>query len=181
MVLLCFNFYHQKSCYSFDGELTYIADSNYEHVFGKLTKYKESYMTLGGGKLAGGKMIANQKTEILNRDENNKFSWSVFETDVIFTRAKGISGHSLVTVESSDIHEEYVLLIGGINEKRNIQKNVFKFNGTWSSFGKLNKPRADHSSIYWNGAIHVIGGTHTDDNDGRKTKTEIWSITDSHD
>ena len=59
--------------------------------------------------------------------------------------------------------------------------NEFKFNGTWSSFGKLNKPRADHSSIYWNGAIHVIGGTHTDDNDGRKTKTEIWSITDSHD
>ena len=186
MVLLCFNgYYHnQTSCYSFDGELSDIADSNHEHVFGKLTKYKKSFMTVGGGKLSGGKMIINQKTEIMSREENNKFSWSVVDTDFIFTRAKGISGHSLVTVESSDINEEYVLLIGGSDEQLNIQPNVFKFNGTWTPFGKLNKPRADHNSIYWNGAVYVIGGAHTaytGDNDDKKTKTEIWNVKDSQD
>ena len=71
--------------------------------------------------------------------------------------------HSLVTIPSSDTNEEYVLLIGGMNQ--DLSKDfyhpldtVFKFNGTWSPFGLLNKPRYDHSSIYWNGAVYVIGG-----------------------
>ena len=36
--------------------------------------------------------------------------------------------------------------------------NVFKFDATWSPFGALKKPRKGHASIYWNGAVYVIGG-----------------------
>ena len=53
-------------------------------------------------------------------------------------------------------------------------KNVFKFNGTWSRFGKLNTPRTYHNSIYWNGAVYVIGGWFN-------TKMEIWNIKESPD
>jgi len=75
----------------------------------------------------------------------------------------------LVTVESSDFNEEYVLLIGGIDSD-----DVYKFNGTWFPFGKLNKPRFSHSLIHWNGAVYVIGGF-------GNTKLEIWNIKDSPD
>ena len=38
----------------------------------------------------------------------------------------------------------------------------------------------DHNSIYWNGAVYVIGGF--DDLNGMgKTKMEIWKIKDSPD
>ena len=40
IVILCFAYYQQKSCYSFDGTLNYIGDSNYEHYRGRLTKYR---------------------------------------------------------------------------------------------------------------------------------------------
>ena len=60
---------------------------------------------------------------------------------------------------------------------------VFKFNGSWTYFGNLNKPRCAHSAIYWNGAVYVFGGEHgsTDDEDDYKTKMEIWKIEDSPD
>ena len=48
-------------------------------------------------------------------DENKNFSWSVVEPDFKFAPGGDIQFHSLVTVESSDINEEYVLLIGGSN------------------------------------------------------------------
>ena len=83
----------------------------------------------------------------------------------------------MMTMGSSDINEEYIILIGGVNEDYIGQQNVFKFNGTWFSFGKLNKPRWDHSSIYWNGAVYVIGGRHDWDDSG--AKMEIWKIKDS--
>ena len=98
--------------------------------------------------------------------------------------------HSLVNVPS-DINEEYVLLTGGvveINQKlMGMQRNVWKFNESWTYFGNLNKARAAHNSIYWNGAVYVFGGTHRasdfDDAfvDARKTKMEIWKIEDSPD
>ena len=56
-------------------------------------------------------------------------------------------------------------------------KDVFKFNGTWFPFGQLKKPRSYHNSIYWNGAVYVIGGRYGLQ-DG-KTKIEIWNITKS--
>ena len=173
IVILCFDKLHQKSCYSFDGELTYIGDSNYHHSRGGLTKYKTNLLAVGGYK-------ANQKTEIMKIDAHKTFSWSIVEPDFKFTRAKCIFGHSLVTVESSDNNEEYVLLIGGHIGRTRILKNVFKFNGTWFHFGEMMKTRAGHTSIYWNGAVYIIGGYSAHSTSKTtKTKTEIWNIRDS--
>ena len=175
VVILCFDIYHRKSCYSFDGKLNDIGNSNYEHHFGGLAIYKRNLLTVGG--------TSNQKTEILEVDENKNFSWSLIEQDFKFTQGKYITGHSLVTVESSYINEEYVLIIGGKNSHSELLRNVFKFNGTWFPFGKLNKPRKYHNSIYWNGAVYVIGGIYGEgyDWDDTKTKMEIWNIKDSSD
>ena len=39
-----------------------------------------------------------------------------------------------------------------------------------------------HNSIYWNGAVYVIGGRYDYDVDNyENTKTEIWNIKDSPD
>ena len=92
--------------------------------------------------------------------------------------------HSLVNVPS-DINGEYVLLIGGFVEANQKymgkQKAVWKFNGSWTYFGNLNKPRFGHSAIYWNGAVYVFGGANGFDNEDMKTKMEIWKIEDSPD
>ena len=173
VVILCFDIYHQKSCFSLDGQLTHIGDSNQEHVLVRLTKYKSNLLAVSGD---------NQMTEILEIDGNKNFSWSVVEPDFKFYPGEYIYDHSLVTVESSDINEEYVLLIGGINDELDELGKVFKFNGTWFPFGKLNKPRGYHSSVYWNGAVYVIGGEYNYDVDNYKnTKMEIWNIQDSPD
>ena len=186
IVTLCFDSLHQKSCYSFDGKLTHICDSNLKHYPGGLVRYKSNLLTVGSV------FQENQKTEIMTVNENKNFAWSVVEPNFKFTEGETIDGHSLVTVESSDINEEYVLLIGGIGEiiggygRKKVLQNVFKFNGTWFPFGKLNKPRYDHNSIYWNGAVYVIGGNYhitcayevTCDLED-KTKMEIWNIKDS--
>ena len=82
-------------------------DSNYEHAFGKLAKYSENLLTVGGFK------SSHQKTEVMKINENKNFSWSVVEEDF----------------------EEYVLLIGGYDGQS--LADVFKFNGTWFPFGKL--------------------------------------------
>ena len=134
VVILCFDMYHRHSCYSFDGQLTYIVESNHAHWAGGLTKFKGNLLTVGD-------FVENQKTEILTLEESKNFSWSVIEPDFKFTQGENIYDHSLVTVESSEDNEEYVLLIGGIDDFYQSLKNVFKFNGTWSSFGQLNKPR----------------------------------------
>ena len=136
-----------------------------------MTKYKSNLMTVGGE--------YNQMTEILKIDENKNFSWSVVESYFEFTLGEYIRDHSLVTVESSDINEEYVLLIGGWNG-RQIKKDVFKFNGTWFPFGKLNNARTYHNSIYCNGAVYVIGGDWYNFNHNTY-KMEIWNIKESPD
>ena len=69
VVILCFGSIHQKSCYIFDGKLTYIGDSNYSHDQGGLTKYKGNLLTVGGYK-------NNQKTEIMKKEENDILKWS---------------------------------------------------------------------------------------------------------
>ena len=167
-VVLCFDWYHKNSCYSFDGTLTHIVDSNYKHFKGALTKYESNILTVGGWD--------NQKTELLKIDENKNFNCSVVEPDFKFTPGNKVYEHSMVTIESSDINEEYVLLTGGYNDRRDSMGNVFKFNRTWFSFGQLKKPRFSHNSIYWNGAVYVIGGAYRE---GSKTKMEIWNIKDS--
>ena len=50
IVILCFDFYHPKSCYSFDGKLTHIGDSNYEHNRRGLTKYNGSLVKIDQNK-----------------------------------------------------------------------------------------------------------------------------------
>ena len=175
VVILCFDYYKKKSCYSFDGKLNgkLIGDSNYEHNLGGLTKYESNLLTVGG--------VNNQNTEIMQRDGGQIFGWSIVDPDFKFTQAESVYDHSMVTVESSDINEEYVLLIGGDSPYKTLE-NVFKFNGTWFPFGELNKPRYYHNSIYWNGAVYVIGGAYGDDVDSyENTKIEIWNIKDSPD
>ena len=115
----------------------------------------------------------------MSRNKNGTFIWSMVDHKFGFDQSsRYISSHSLVTIQSS---EEYVILIGGINDKRKILKNVFKFNGTWSLFGQLKKPRWNHNTIYWNGAVYVIGGEHklNYNHTTGETKTEIWKIKNS--
>ena len=114
-IILCFGDSLTQSCYSFDGKLTYIGDSTYKHNHGVLTKYKGNLLTVGGYKYI-------QKTEIMKKEENKKLQWSAVESDFNFTRGEWICGHSLVTVESSIINEEYFLLIGGYNDQWRIWK-----------------------------------------------------------
>ena len=163
-------------------------------MHGRLTKYKGNLLSVGGRYLSNLddfedysdiEEIGNQKTEILKIDEYKNFSWSVVEPDFKFTEGEIIYRHSLVTVESSDINHEYVLLIGGYDARYKPQQNVFKFNGTWLLFGQLNKPRFDHNSIYWNGAIYVIGGSNRYLYDANgydaNNKIEIWNLKSSPD
>ena len=162
VVILCFGS-DKKACYSFDGKLTYIGDSNFSHDQARLTKYNGNLLTIGDI------FKTNWKTEIMKMDENKNFNWSVVESifnffgnDMILYR------YSLVTVEYSDFNEEYVLLIS--------EGKVFKFDGTWFPFGKLKKPRYEQNAIFWNGALYIIGGrVETDE----KMKMEIWNVKDS--
>ena len=186
-VMLCFGFFDKNSCYSFDdkkNKLTLMGHSNFGHYKGGLQTYQRQILTVGN---KDGR-FGNKKTELKKIGD---FPWRYVDPEFSFmTPEKSIFGHSMMTIKSSDINEEYIILIGGVEETIdkngwgswdfNVRKNVFKFNGTWSSFGQLNKPRWDHSSIYWNGAVYVIGGIHgwfDDWNSG--TKMEIWKIKDS--
>ena len=178
-VILCSNVTNAKSCYSFNGELTNIGDSNYGHIYGGLTKYNENLLTVGGYWQSGGYIYGNQNTEILRMDESKSTNLSVVELDFKFTPGKYIIGISLVTVESTVVNEEYVLLFGGKDDNRIQLETVFKFNGSWFPFGQWNKPRIRHNSIYWNGAVYVIGGIYNSVD--TKTKMEIWNINDSPD
>ena len=68
IVILCFDAVDQSSCYSFDGKISYIGNSTFEHYRSGLIKYKQSLLTVGGTK--------NQKTEILERKNNGTYIWS---------------------------------------------------------------------------------------------------------
>ena len=175
-------------------------------------RYKSHLLTVGND-------VTSQKTEIMDIDRssswiyNGLYIWSFVETDFQFTPGSNLHSYSLITIPSSDVNEEYVLLIGGWSQNYDTDfdeplDTIFKFNDTWSHFGRLNKPRYDHSSIYWNGAVYVIGGlpsvkSYSDldfsvdyliENGDRvnelveeymnapfRTKIEIWNIKDSPD
>ena len=47
IVILCFSVFHPESCYSFDGKINYIGDSNSRHFIGGLAKYKKNLVTYG--------------------------------------------------------------------------------------------------------------------------------------
>ena len=146
----------ESKCYSFDGNSIgkisnkTIGNSNFGHFDGGLVKYKQNLVTVGGNE--------NQKTEILERNSNGKYIWTTLQPDFEFTERSYIQSHSLVNIKSSDMNDEYILLSGGTNNDREVMKHVYKFNGTWQLFGQLRRPRASHSSIYWNGAVYFIGG-----------------------
>ena len=173
-VVLCFDYYGQKECYFFDGQLVYIGDFNFVHYKAGLTSYQNSIFAVGGWD--------NQKTEIMKLGdpfiENGSFVLSIIDPEFKFTPGgKELSNHSLLTIKSSDRHEEFVLLTGGFDENLYSLKNVFKFNGTWSLFGELLETRQNHNSIYYNGAVYVFGGLY-DLFDPKGTATEIWNIQD---
>ena len=194
IVILCFGLHNYKSCYSFDGELNYIDESNSVHYLGGLAKYRNNLITVGHAR-------SSADTELMRREKNGNFIWSIVDSNDLY-RSFHIEEyssvtHSLVNIPPSDINEEYVLHIGGfllVGEKyaRVIPITaVYKFNGTWSLFGKLNTPRTFHSSIYWNGAVYVIGGIsdllytishgYFSEDHPLQTKMEIWKIADSPD
>ena len=185
VVVLCFGsdlygeLYRKSKCYSFDGNSigkisnTTIGDSNFEHYKGGLIKYKRNLLTVGGTK--------NQKTEILERNNNGTYIWSTLEPDYEFTEWQlwnGIQSHSLVNIKSSDMNEEFILLSGGYNYditwSTEFEERVYKFNGTWHHFGQLRRPRAYHSSIYWDGAVYFIGGRYHFDDLQYKMNTEYY-------
>ena len=102
-------------CFSYDddvpGKLTEITESNFGHWTGGLTRYKENLITVGGM----GWSASHQKTEIMGRNKNGNFTWSVIESDFIFTPSQKITYHSLITIPNSYKNENYVLLIGGLD------------------------------------------------------------------
>ena len=193
-VMLCFGYFEKNACYSFndkENQLTLIGYSNVGHYKGGLQTYQRHLLTVGN---EDGR-FGNKKTEL---NKNGDFNWTFVDKGFTFKTSEksiGISRHSMMTIRSSDINEEYIILIGGVDTVEytkpdryewNELKNVFKFNGTWFSFGKLNEPRWDHSSIYWNGAVYVIGGQQPREQDWNYsgsnqtgTKMEIWKINDS--
>ena len=68
-------------------------------------------MTVGGIGWDG----SHQNTELMERNRNGIFEWSVIESDFIFTPSEKITYHSLITIPNSYKNEEYVLLIGGLD------------------------------------------------------------------
>ena len=121
IVVLCFDLFHSKSCYSFDGKIKHIVDSNSPRWMGLLAKYKKNLITVGS---------FNGGSELMERMENGTFIWSVVESR-IFNPWDKIGAYSMATIPPSDMNEEYVLLIGGSNDKNLLSNAVFKFNGTW--------------------------------------------------
>ena len=87
----------------------------------------------------------------------------------------------MVNVPQIGFNEEYLLLIGGCIDGlilcSSFSDKVHKYNGRWTFFGNLQKKRAFHNSVLFNGRVFIIGGRE----DGRNgwKKTEIWDISKS--
>ena len=86
IVILCFTPDKAKSCYSFDGEISFIGESLYSHSGpnnagpgGGLAKYRGKLITAGGGYI--------MKIEIMERKKNGTYIWS--ESDAKFSQYKG--------------------------------------------------------------------------------------------
>ena len=113
-----------KSCYSFDGKLNHIGDSNSVHPFGGLAKYKKYLITIGSIRSIG----SIRDTELMQRVKNGTFIWSavdspdLYKSDDVYnlpTYMYNLPAHytlSLVNIPPSDINEEYVIHIGGLQK-----------------------------------------------------------------
>ena len=121
----------------------------------------------------------NLKTEIMERSEDGTFSWTVVDANFPFTDGDSMMEFSLVSIETLEPLEEYVLLIGGMQYSDGLD-SVYKFNGTWSPFGQLKRTRFGHRSIFWMEAVYVFGGEYEWDSFQRvnadKAKTEVWNL-----
>ena len=171
VVLLCFDWEHEKYCYQFaDGKLTHFIDANESHHSARLGKYKDQLITVGG--------VTNQKTETLCRSYNGRYKWTL-RPEYNFAPTGDIFDYSMVNVQKMGSHEEYLLLIGGKygDNVHTWLDKVHKYNGRWSYFGKLQTTRAYHNSVFLDGRVFIIGGSGNDDN--KWMKTEIWDISKS--
>ena len=169
IVLLCFDYNHQKNCYQYaDGSLTHFVDANESHYRARLGEFKNQLITVGGSD--------NKKTEILDRSDNGQYKWSLGQ-DYNFSPTGKIYHYSMVNVPQIGSNEEYLLLIGGKNGGYSYLDKVHKYNGKWSYFGNLQKTRGYHNSVLLNGRVFIIGGWENGDN--YWTKTEVWDISKS--
>ena len=124
-----------------------------------------------------------KSTEILDQTGNGAYKWSI-NRDYNFSPTGDIFGYSMVNVPQTKTNEEYLLLIGGCYSFAQMKTNpsvysdkVHKYNGSWSFFGKLQKTRGSHSSIFLNGRVLIIGGAANWED--RWQKTEIWDTKNS--
>ena len=183
-VLLCFDAYHDKNCYKYEAdELTHFADAAYGHYHARLGKYRDQLITVGD-------YANHQKTEILDRSDNEQYKWTL-GSNTKFSSTGKIYDYSMVNIPQIGFQEEFLLLIGGEYSGGVYSDRVYKFNGKWSFFGRLQKKRAFHSSVFLNGKVLIIGGQSWGQSgdqswgiiseDHRKwLKTEIWDSSKSH-
>ena len=170
VVLLCFDMNHKENCYQYDdGELTHFADAYEDHYSARLGKYKDQLVTVGDS-------INNQETEILDRSYNGEYKWTL-GPNYNFSPYGNIYAYSMVNVPQMGLNEEYLLLIGGMDLLDNFYDKVHKYNGKWTFFGNLQKTRANHSSVFLNGRVLIIGGWETNGN--KWMKTETWESSKS--
>ena len=114
---------------------------------------------------------------------HQNYKWSI-NRDYNFSPTGDIFGYSMVNVPKTGTTEEYLLLIGGCHSLIQLKtssnaysRKVHKYNGSWSFFGKLQKTRGSHSSIFLNGRVLIIGGAANWED--RWQKTEIWDTKNS--
>ena len=67
IVILCFGYARQTSCYSFDEKISYIGNSNINHWRGGLAKYKNNLITVGG-------FLTRGDTELMERKKYGTFT-----------------------------------------------------------------------------------------------------------
>ena len=165
----------------------FLKKSKILQIFGIIPEshlYKQNLLTVGGTPKQSCPFkcrYKNHTTEILERNSDGKYIWSTVDPDFKFTNRGIMQGHSLVNIKSSDMTEEFILLSGGYDDDNNkFMELVYKFNGIWHLFGQLRRPRGQHNSIYWNGAVYFIGGVHdySELDEDFRVRMEIWKIQD---
>ena len=171
VVLLCFDYNQKRTCHQYDdGELTHFADTKDDHWLASLGKYKDLLITVGDSD-------DNQKTEILHGPFNKgEYGWT-FGRNYKFSQTGVIYAYSMVNIPQMGYNEEYLLLIGGKHSTDNYSDKIYKYNGNWRFFGKLQKTRAYHESVLLNGRVITIGGK--ENNDNQWIKTETWDMSKS--
>ena len=90
----------------------------------------------------------------------------------------------MVNVPQMGFKEEFLLLIGGSfwangfeASPKDYSDKVHKYNSKWSFFGKLQRARANHGSVFLNGRVLIIGGQ--ENKYDWLMKTETWDTSKS--